>query len=142
MFGLEWITFETSLRWLGIASLLTFFISLALIPWLISRLPVDYFVRPHPFRHPFSTGSGLLFPLWFVLRNIAGGGVLVAGIAMLFLPGQGILTIILGIALMSFPGKYRLLFALTTKPSVQHSLDWIRTKTGRPKFVLRSGVGR
>lgn len=142
MFGLEWNTFETSLRWLGIASLLTFFISLALIPWLISRLPVDYFVRPHPFRHPFSTGSGLLFPLWFVLRNIAGVVVLVAGIAMLFLPGQGILTIILGIALMSFPGKYRLLFALTTKPSIQHSLDWIRTKTGHPKFVWHSEVGR
>jgi len=63
--------------------------------------------------------------------------VLLAGTAMLFLPGQGILTIILGVALMSFPGKYRLLFTLTTRPSVQHSLDWIRTKTGHPKFIWR-----
>jgi len=136
--GLEWDTFETTLRWLGLVSLFTFFISLAFIPWLISRLPVDYFVRPHPFRHPFAAGSGPLFPVWFIFRNIAGGVVLLAGTAMLFLPGQGILTIILGIALMSFPGKHRLLFTLTTRPSVQHSLDWVRTKTGHPKFIWRS----
>jgi len=101
--GMEWDTIETTLQWLGIVSLFTFFVSLAFIPWLISRLPVDYFVRPHRFRHPFSAGAGLLFPVWFVFRNIAGVVVLLAGTAMLFLPGQGILTIILGVALMSFP---------------------------------------
>jgi hypothetical protein len=134
---MEWDTIETTLQWLGIVSLFTFFVSLAFIPWLISRLPVDYFVRPHRFRNPFSAGAGLIFPVWFVFRNIAGVVVLLAGTAMLFLPGQGILTIILGVALMSFPGKYRLLFTLTTRPSVQHSLDWIRTKTGHPKFIWR-----
>lgn len=135
---LEWSAVEVTLRWLGIVSLLTFFLSLALIPWLIARLPVDYFVRPHPFRHPFAAGSGLHFPVLFVCRNIAGVVVLLAGVAMLFLPGQGLLTIILGIALMSFPGKHRLLFSLTTRPSVQHSLDWIRTRTGHPKFIWRA----
>ena len=142
MSDFEWNSLEVILRWLGIASLFTFVISLALIPWLVSRLPVDYFVRPHPFRHPFATGAGLLFPLWFIFRNFAGIVVFLAGTAMLFLPGQGILTIIIGIALMSFPGKHRLLFALTTRPSVQHGLDWIRTKTGHPKFIWRSSGKR
>lgn len=131
----DWNAVGPILQWLGIASLATFFISLAIIPWLISRMPADYFVRPHPFRHPFTTGKGLLYPCWFIFRNIVGILVLIAGIAMLFLPGQGILTIILGVALMSFPGKHRLLFSMTSKPSVQRSLDWIRAKTGRTHFT-------
>jgi len=130
----DWNTLSTLLQWLGFASLATFFISLAVIPLLIARMPADYFVRPHPFRHPFAAGAGLLYPCWFILRNIFGICILLAGIAMLFLPGQGILTIILGVALMSFPGKHRLLFSMTARPSVQRSLDWIRIRTGRPKF--------
>jgi hypothetical protein len=138
----DWNAIEPILQWLGIASLATFLISLAIIPLLISRMPADYFVRPHPFRHPFAADKGLLYPCWFIFRNAVGILVLIAGFTMLFLPGQGILTIILGVALMSFPGKHRLLFSMTAKPSVQRSLDWIRTRTGRPQFAWPATADR
>ena len=133
--GPDWNALFSLLQWLGFVSLATFFLSLAVIPMLIARMPADYFVRPHPFRRPFAAGTGLLYPCWFILRNVIGICTLLAGMAMLFLPGQGLLTIILGIALMSFPGKHRLLFSMTSRPSVQRSLDWIRARTGRPQFV-------
>ena len=138
----DWNAIEPVLQWLGIASLATFFISLAVIPVLISRMPDDYFVRPHPFRHPFAAGKSVTYACWFIFRNVAGILVLFAGIAMLFLPGQGLLTIVLGVALMSFPGKHRLLFSMTARPSVQRSLDWIRTRTGRSPFTWPAPTGR
>lgn len=131
----NWSVLEPVLQWLGVLSLCTFIVSLAIIPWLVGRLPEDFFIR-HPGvvkRLSLSSGIGTLF--WFGLRNLAGALLFLAGIAMLFLPGQGILTIIIGLSLMSFPGKHRLLLALTAKPSVQRGLDWLRAKTGHRAFI-------
>lgn len=44
----------------------------------------------------------------YSLRNVLGAILLVAGIAMLVLPGQGVPTILISLGLMNFPGKYRL----------------------------------
>ena len=134
----DWNTIEPYLQWLGLISLLTFIGSLAMLPWLISHLPYDYFVRKRAPRKIVLRDATFLSVLWFTTRNIAGFLVLLAGITMLFLPGQGILTIILGIAIMSFPGKYRLLFAITARPSVQRSLNWLRKKTKHPEFIWPS----
>jgi hypothetical protein len=135
---LDWNTIEPYMQWLGFISLLTFIGSLAMLPWLISHLPYDYFVRKRTSRKFVLGNTTFVSVLWFTTRNIAGILVLLAGIAMLFLPGQGILTIILGIAIMSFPGKYRLLFAITARPSVQRSLNWLRKKTRHPEFIWPS----
>ncbi|MBU1140407.1 MAG: PGPGW domain-containing protein, partial [Proteobacteria bacterium] len=87
------------LRWLGLISTLTFFLSLLIIPWIICRLPSDFFrhLREHKKKedqHP------MMLILLRLLRNFLGTILLLAGILMLFLPGQGILTIILGIGLL------------------------------------------
>ncbi len=131
----NWSTLEPILQWLGLLSLGTFAISLAVIPLLIARLPRDFFIRHLGAVKHLSWRSGPMPLLGFVLRNLAGGILLLAGVAMLFLPGQGILTIVLGLSLMAFPGKHRLLSSLTTRPSVQQGLDWIRLKTGHQAFL-------
>ena len=55
---------------------------------------------------------------------------------MLILPGQGILTILIGLFLMNFPGKFKLERKLIAMPKVLKSLNWIRTKAGKEPFVL------
>lgn len=122
------------LKWLGIISALTFVISILLIPFLVRLLPDDYFIRgkklpPDPPPHP------LLSLFLILLRHIFGILLLLAGIAMLFLPGQGILTILLGISLLNFPGKHELVRKLIAQPSVQQGLNWIRVKTKQPPFI-------
>jgi hypothetical protein len=122
------------LQWLGIISLLTFIISILLIPFLVGLLPPDYFIRgkkPPPDVPPHPALS--LFLL--LLRHVFGVMLLLAGIAMLFLPGQGILTILLGISLLNFPGKHELVRKLIGQASVQQGLNWIRAKTKRPPFI-------
>lgn len=57
---------------------------------------------------------------------------------MLVLPGQGLLTIVLGLFLMDFPGKFYLLDVILHNKAVQHSLNWIRRKGNRPEFTFFS----
>jgi len=59
-----------------------------------------------------------------------------AGIAMLVLPGQGILAILGGIELMDFPGKYRLERWIVSRPAVLRSVNWLRRRMGRPPLVF------
>ena len=125
--------FRTVAEWLAITSLATFFLSLIIIPLIIRSLSV------HCFLDITSTPRKKAYTAWKVilllLRNIIGIFLLFAGIVMLFLPGQGILTILIGILLLSFPGKQKIVNYLIYKPSIQRSLDWVRKKSGTQPFI-------
>ena len=133
----HWIAgHETLLWWLGAVSILTFVGSLVAIPWLVARIPADYFThqdRPSlPFfgRHPLVRLAGL------VAKNVLGVAFLAAGLAMLVLPGQGILTILIGVSLLNFPGKRVLELSVIRQPTVHQSLNWIRQRAGSPPLKL------
>ena len=121
-------------QWLGILSVLMFIGSLIAIPWIVSLLPVDYFIRHRLAikrrrqRHP------VLMRIVFIGRNIIGLLFVGAGIAMLLLPGQGILTILIGISVMDVPGKHKKIEWLVSKPRVKKTLNWIRSKKGKSLF--------
>jgi len=124
------------LQLLGILSFLTFIGSLLVVPWLILRLSPEYFIRhrldviERHRRHP------VLAIIIFFLRNAAGFGLLAAGMAMLVMPGQGILTMFIGLSFMDFPGKHRLLEKMVQVRRVQQSLNWIRRKGGKEDLVF------
>ena len=50
---------------------------------------------------------------------------------MLVTPGQGVLTIVVGMLLFDFPGKFRLERWLVTRPTVWRSINWLRERAGR-----------
>lgn len=124
------------LTWLGIASLFTFIISLLALPWLVSRIPEDYFV--HNRRQPtdWKESHPLMRTLLLVGKNILGALLLCGGFLMLFLPGQGLLTIAMGLLLMDYPGKFRMERRIVSKPMIFNGLNWLRAKTGRPPLRL------
>ncbi len=121
------------LGWLAGISLCTFILSLLLIPWLVGRLPQDCFLKLSN-RTTFPRHTSAISILFIFVRNLSGLFLLLAGIAMLFLPGQGLLTILLGILLITFPGKQKLITNLAGRPEVQRSMDWIRKKRGKAPF--------
>lgn len=113
--------------------LVLFFISLAMMGlsvagvWIVvARLPEDYFL--HPCQRPIRRST--LHSVLVVIKNICGFLVFLSGVAMLFLPGQGVLTMLVGILLMDFPGKYRLERALVARPAVRSALNWMRMRRG------------
>lgn len=122
------------LQWLAMVSAITFIVSLVIIPWVISKLPTDFFIKVRSGHKDENNKSRLYTTILVLLRNIFGLVFLIAGIIMLFMPGQGILTIVLGISIMAFPGKRRLVNMLLDKSSIQQSLNWIRRKTHKDEF--------
>jgi hypothetical protein len=67
-----------------------------------------------------------------LLKNIMGVLFVLAGIAMLILPGQGLLTILIGLMFLDFPGKYTLERKIVRQKKVHKSINWMRTKAKRP----------
>ncbi|HBR92797.1 PGPGW domain-containing protein [Coraliomargarita sp. SDUM461003] len=113
-------------------SLFACVLSLILLPLSIIRLPADFFIRePSPRK--------ALSPIRIILhfaKNLVGGLLLFMGIIMVFIPGQGILTMLFGISLMDFPGKRRLEIKIVKAPRVTRSLNWLRHKADKPAFIL------
>ncbi|MFW8600083.1 PGPGW domain-containing protein [Desulfobacterota bacterium M19] len=120
------------LLWLAAFSVLTFIGSLLIIPILLVRIPVDYFVA----ETGRSPRISLLILLSRVLKNISGLVLLGAGILMLFLPGQGLLTIVIALSLLDFPGKRALELRLIRQPRVYKAINWLRRKYKRPPLII------
>ncbi|HFQ80872.1 MAG TPA: hypothetical protein ENK33_05800 [Desulfobacterales bacterium] len=120
------------LLWLAVFSLVSFIGSLIIVPILLVRIPVDYFVVA---TDRSSRLSGLQV-LGRIIKNIAGIILLGAGILMLFLPGQGLLTIVIALSLLDFPGKRRLELRLIRQPRVYKTINWLRQKYKRPPLII------
>ena len=118
-----------SLVGIGVLSLLTFFGTLLLLPILVARIPADYFVRDRTEQPEQTNKSIVRFLVSRVLRNALGLLFIVAGIVMLFTPGQGLLSILVGVTLTDFPGKVRLGRRLVQQPAVFKAISWIRKKS-------------
>ena len=123
------------LIWLAVASIFMFVGTLIAIPIILVRLPADYFdVRiPRPWmeeHHPVLRVAGHL------IKNLIGLVFLLAGLAMLLLPGQGILTILIGLSLVEFPGKRRLEAKLVGQATVLSTINKMRAKFGKPPLIL------
>ncbi|MDX1804128.1 MAG: hypothetical protein R3292_08605 [Alcanivorax sp.] len=117
---------------IGTAMALASFIA---IPWLLIRMPHDYFTRGYkPRQH-----RGVMAWLVWAGRNFLAVILLIAGILMLVLPGQGLLTILIAIMTSTFPGKYRLERAIIRRPHVYHGVNWIREKYHRPALDYPDG---
>jgi len=115
---------------LSLAGLLLAVASLALMPWLLVRLPPDALLRPAAGLRARLVGASPGQVLLILLRNLLGVLLLLAGITMLFLPGQGLLTMAAGLGLLDLPLRHRLLVWLLRRPSVARAVDRLRARAG------------
>lgn len=116
---------------LSLFSGVLFFVSLFGASWAVRRLPADYLLHDvEP-----SSARGLARG-WLFLRNGLGVLLLVMGVIMLALPGQGLLTILAAFTVMSFPGKRRLEHKLMVIPSVLATINRLRRRSGHPPLLV------
>lgn len=115
---------------LASVSLVLALISVVLVPVLIVQMPADYFLAAHRIRRRGFALTGLS-----LLRNIVAVLLLVAGILMLLLPGQGLLTILVAVILSDVPGKYRFERWLILRPGVLRGINWMRKKYNKAAVV-------
>ncbi|MHC4404790.1 MAG: PGPGW domain-containing protein [Planctomycetota bacterium] len=134
-----WIqSHKTLLGWLAATSVVTFVFTLIAIPWLVVRIPADYFAGDKPSRTPWANQHPIVRALLLAAKNLLGYVFIVAGVLMLVLPGQGLLTIVIGVLLLDFPGKYRFERWLVSRRPVIQSINWLRRRRGREPLVLDS----
>nr|VFJ57510.1 MAG: Putative transmembrane protein (PGPGW) [Candidatus Kentron sp. DK] len=117
------------LGWTGGISVVVFLVSLIAAPLIIARMPADYFRRPENGPRPRRPDSAWRV-LLRLLKNLLAAVLVIGGILMLVLPGQGLLTILIGIGISDFPGKYRLTRRLAGMRGVSAAIGWIRRKAG------------
>lgn len=132
-FGVTWWEVLAGL----LISVLSFFGSLAVVTWVLVRLPATYFHSAHERdflveRHRAVRWTGI------VAKNLCGLLLVVVGIIMSLpgVPGQGVLTILIGVMLLDFPGKRRLEYGLVSRPQVLRAINGVRGRFGKPPLVL------
>ncbi|MGH7821932.1 MAG: hypothetical protein ACREQ9_19390 [Candidatus Binatia bacterium] len=123
---------------LGITVFLASFVGTTVAAaFLLVKLPAEYFQSNHPRRfwidrHPVLRWSGL------VLKNLFGLLVFAVGVilSMPGVPGPGILTILIAITLLDFPGKRRFERWLVGRPQIFRAVNRLRARFEKPPLVL------
>lgn len=119
------------------ASGLSLFAAVATIvglPWVVTRLPQDYFARRERIVWRSIASEPMLALVLGTLKNLLGLLLVILGFILLVTPGQGLLTLFIGLMLMNFPGKYHLERWLVSRPGVLNGLNWLRRRRGHPPF--------
>ena len=115
----------------------SFAISLAVVSFVLVKIPPDYFKENGSSkflarRHPAIRVLGVIG------KNLLGVVLVVLGILMSLpgVPGQGILTILLGIMLLDVPGRQKLERKIVSQPRVLKSINKLRHRFGKPELEL------
>lgn len=111
-------------------------LSTGAIAYVLVRTPADRFARDHA---PFLEGHAPAVRLVArVGKNVLGVALVALGVVLSLpgVPGQGILTILLGVMLTDFPGKHRLERAIVCRPHVHRAIDKLRARYQKPPLVL------
>ena len=136
---ISWSSMNSDLLFLlGSLSIFILIISVFMMVLIISFLPEDYFKSEN--RNLISSVQNSRYPLLKLLvlitKNFFGVLLLLSGVLMLVLPGQGILTIITGLVFMDYPGKYKFERKLLRQKGVINSINWIRSRLSKPSLKV------
>ena len=127
-------TYKVNIILLGTVSFVIFVFSLISIKWLVALIPSDYFINRNSSKFKIAYPS-----LWLVstiIKNILGYTLIIGGILMLFLPGQGLFTIFVGLLLSNYPGMFYLERKLIAMPKIYKTVNWLRKKSNQPPLKI------
>lgn len=130
----QYVSTETLVT-LTALSVMFFVGSLIAIPFILVRLPTDFFDTRVP-RRWMENHHPVLRLLGHVVKNVVGVIFLFVGFLMLFLPGQGILTMLIGVTMLDFPGKRKLEARMIGQPAVLNAINNMRQKFGKPPLTI------
>ena len=123
---------------LGASSIIIFITSILGISWFVAQIPEDYFLSSKRKPSKWKEQKPILRLAVLFGKNIIGLSLIIGGLLMLVLPGQGLLTIVTGLLLINYPGKYKLEQKLVSIPSVFRALNWIRVKANKPPLKRKT----
>ena len=117
--------------------LLSLTLSFAAIAIVLVKLPANYFSTHY--KADFLPDSPWIVR-WgaVILKNILGVFLILLGIALSLpgVPGQGILTILLGLIMLDIPGKRPLEARIIQRPAVLSAANKLRARFNKPPLIV------
>ena len=117
--------------------LVTFFVNLALVSLILVKIHADYFgVSP---RSKFlANQSHPVRILALIGKNLVGVFLVALGIVLSLpgVPGQGVLTILLGVMLLDLPGLRSFERWIVSSPKVLKAVNNLRQRFDKPPLIL------
>jgi hypothetical protein len=115
----------------AIFSISSAILSLVLVAVAVIQIPVDYFINPNPprkwiHRHPIIRWTGL------IVKNFLGACLVVVGMILSLpgVPGQGLLTIFVGLMLLDLPKKRQFETWMISRKGVLIAVNRLRARFG------------
>jgi len=140
---MEWLSsFWASLTWgnillgvgLFLASLLLSFLAIGIV---MVKIPENYFSSHY--QQDFLPNSSWLVR-WgaVILKNILGVILVVLGVILSLpgVPGQGVLTILLGLIMLDIPGKRPIEARIIKRPTILAAVNDLRARYNKPPLVM------
>jgi hypothetical protein len=124
-------TIQPFLQLIIIFSGIMFVVSILIIPVFIARLPSTYFIES------FEDQKKLTLPIK-LLRFILGALLIITGIIMLFIPGQGVISILIGLILLPILSTKKIVRKLTNSKIIQKTLNATRRRCNKVPFKFSS----
>jgi hypothetical protein len=129
--------------WWGlVVSALLFVGSIVLVTVIVVSWSPDHFKRSGhdglwEHRHPVVRAAGM------ILKNVAGALLFLLGAVMALpgVPGQGLLTMLIGLTLLDFPGKRGLERRLLGRPMILKTINRLRSRFHKPALELDADAG-
>ncbi len=128
-----WIQGQPLQLWAVVAGL-SFALSLGLTTWLVVRMPADTFAQPVALDRPYTW----LQRLRQLARNCAGLLLVILGLLLSLpgVPGQGLMTVLLGLLLLDIPGKRAWELRLLRMTAVRKAIDRLRVRFGKQPLII------
>jgi hypothetical protein len=114
-----------------------FVINLAIVSIILVKIPADHFSKTQR-NKLWSDRHATIRILGIIGKNILGILLVALGIVLSLpgVPGQGLLTVLLGIMLLDFPGRSKLEQKLLSRPSIINSINRLRHRFDKPPLQL------
>jgi hypothetical protein len=136
---IEWLLQNEAVVWWAVGASAAMFVgTLIAVPLIVAFMPPDYFSeqrRPSDYLRQWPVAARVTV---VVLKNVLGAVLVLIGIVMSVppVPGQGLLTIVVGLGLLNFPGKRKLQQRIVRQKYVLRSINWMRSKVHRPPLTF------
>jgi hypothetical protein len=115
----------------------SFLFNLGIVSLILVKLPADHFSKNR--KTKFWAGPNpALHAAKVIGKNLLGLLLVALGVVLSLpgVPGQGLLTILLGVMLLDFPGRDRLEQKLLSRPTIVNTINRLRGRFGKPPLVL------
>jgi hypothetical protein len=110
-------------------------VSILIVGVVIVKIPANYFSTHY--QQDFLPNTPWLVR-WgaVIVKNLIGLILVIAGIIMLVGPGQGILTILIGLIMMDIPGKRPIEARIIKRPTILTAVNELRARYKKPPLVM------